>query len=219
VGGRRIAPRRPIAEGFRARGIRRFLVQRRRSEGAAAPLPAGLVRYRRNWVKLAGPVAKLESIAPKSLLVIRPARAIHARACGEVFCRGFDLPLAAAELFSAVIGRPQWRVLTALDGDTVAGVGYLYHSGEVAYLAGATTARSHRRRGVQRALLVARLRAAAELGCRLAVSETGEDADGDPQHSLRNMRRLGLEAIGVTENLADERLCWEHGQQMQGSAR
>ena len=41
-------------------------------------------------------------------------------------------------------------------------------------------------------MFAVRLRRAAELGCRYALTETGEDSTEEPNPSYRNMKRLGF---------------------------
>jgi hypothetical protein len=50
-----------------------------------------------------------------------------------------------------------------------------------------------RRRGAQNAILAARIRRAAELGCTMVVTETGELVEDRPSSSYRNILRAGFE--------------------------
>jgi GNAT superfamily N-acetyltransferase len=198
-----------VVAHYRGAGVERYLVHRRR-ESVSEP-GAGLTRYRRAWVKLMGPARRVPMPALDSL-TIEPVGPGSAPACAELFCRGFDIPEAAAGLFAAATEHRRWHLLRVIDdAGVLAGVGYLYVRGQVGYLAGGVTDPRYRRRGVQSALLAARINTAADLGCRWVVSETGEDAPGDPQHSLHNMQRLGLEVVGVTENLVATEMQWNHG--------
>jgi ribosomal protein S18 acetylase RimI-like enzyme len=65
----------------------------------------------------------------------------------------------------------------------------------VGWLSFAATLPEFRRRGAQNALLAARIRAAAELGCSLVVGETGALEDGRPSNSYRNIVRAGFEPV------------------------
>ena len=71
----------------------------------------------------------------------------------------------------------------------------MYLRGDVACLSGASTLEAYRGRGAQSALMVARLNAAAEMDLSWASTETASEADGAPNHSLRNMQRLGFEVV------------------------
>jgi GNAT superfamily N-acetyltransferase len=100
----------------------------------------------------------------------------------ETFTRE-DLERAFADILRA---KGMERYL-ARRGGAVAGGGSLRLEGGVALLCGAATLPEHRRRGVQRALLSERLRAAAQRGCDVAVVTT-EPAS----KSQANVQRLGF---------------------------
>jgi GNAT superfamily N-acetyltransferase len=72
----------------------------------------------------------------------------------------------------------------------VAGGGSLYLHDGVALLCGAATLPAHRRRGVQAALLQARLAHARAMGCELAVVTTQPGSK-----SQQNVQRAGFELI------------------------
>lgn len=78
------------------------------------------------------------------------------------------------------------RYMALLDGQ-LAGAASMRVEGEVALLAGAATLPAWRRRGVQRALLRARLREAARAGCALAVVATQPGST-----SQANVQRQGF---------------------------
>jgi GNAT superfamily N-acetyltransferase len=86
-----------------------------------------------------------------------------------------------------LLGCPQASLLLAsLDGEPVGASNLLVH-GTVAALGGTTTLMQHRRRGVQRALLTARLAVARDAGCTLAVVTADPGAT-----SARNIERHGF---------------------------
>jgi hypothetical protein len=58
----------------------------------------------------------------------------------------------------------------------------------------------HRRKGSQNAILAARITAAAESGCDVVATETGEPRDGEPGGSWRNIARAGFEPQYVRPN-------------------
>jgi GNAT superfamily N-acetyltransferase len=78
----------------------------------------------------------------------------------------------------------------ALHDGAVAGGGSLRLADGLAQLAGAATAPAHRRRGVQTALLAARLADAAAAGCELAVVTTQPGSK-----SQQNVQRRGFELL------------------------
>ncbi|BBY50066.1 GNAT family acetyltransferase [Mycolicibacterium arabiense] len=78
----------------------------------------------------------------------------------------------------------------ALCGDAVAGGGSVRMTDGIAQLTGAATAPAFRRRGVQAALLAARLRDAAAAGCDLAVVTTAPGST-----SQKNVQRKGFQLL------------------------
>jgi GNAT superfamily N-acetyltransferase len=81
------------------------------------------------------------------------------------------------------------RYLARLDGILAGGAGLRIASG-IAQLAGAATAPEHRRRGVQSALLAARLADAAAAGCDVAVVTTQPGS-----RSQHNVQRRGFDLL------------------------
>ena len=77
----------------------------------------------------------------------------------------------------------------AYDGRTPVSAAILAHHGDFAYLGWAGTAEAHRNKGGQNALIRTRLNRAAELGCRVACSETLAML----KTSLGNLERNGFE--------------------------
>ena len=93
-----------------------------------------------------------------------------------------------------------WQCWLALDDDEPAAAAAMYVAEGVAYLGLAGTVPEHRGKGAQNALLAARICRAAELGCDLVLTETGERRDDRPSSSYRNILRAGFEEIAVTAN-------------------
>lgn len=79
--------------------------------------------------------------------------------------------------------------IALLDG-VVAGGGMMRLAGPIAQLAGAATAPPYRRRGVQAALLAARLAEAADAGCEIAVVTTAPGSK-----SQHNVQRRGFQLL------------------------
>lgn len=93
----------------------------------------------------------------------------------------------AAERDMAVAGVERY---VALRDGVFAGGGALRRSAGIAQLAGAATAPAHRRRGVQTALLAARLVDAATTGCDVAVVTTQPGS-----RSQQNVQRMGFDLL------------------------
>jgi len=72
--------------------------------------------------------------------------------------------------------------------------------GRHGWLGQAATLPAHRRRGAQSALIAARIRAAAEAGAEVVVTETGEIVDDRPTISYRNILRAGFRAVYLRPN-------------------
>lgn len=124
----------------------------------------------------------------------------HERAAFARIVRiSYDLP-EAVELPIAGAHDRGWQGWIALDGDEPVGAAGLFAADGVAYLGLAGTLPDHRGKGAQNALLATRLRSAAELGCDVVVTETGERRDDRPSSSYRNILRSGFTEVGVTAN-------------------
>jgi GNAT superfamily N-acetyltransferase len=124
----------------------------------------------------------------------------HERAAfARVVRVSYDLPLEAEP---AIATAPEggWHCWIALDGDEPAGAAALFAADGAAYLGLAGTLPEHRGKGAQNALLATRIRCAAELGCDVVITETGERRDDRPSNSYRNILRAGFREIGVTAN-------------------
>lgn len=120
---------------------------------------------------------------------------------GATFVRGYGLPESTVPWFSAVPGRDGWSCYVAYEDATPAACGLLFVAGGAGWLGGAATLPGFRGRGAQTTLLAARIRRAAELGCEVVVTETGEQVADRPSGSYRNIERAGFELRYVRPNL------------------
>jgi GNAT superfamily N-acetyltransferase len=118
----------------------------------------------------------------------------------EAFVRAYGTPELFGDWLARVPGRPGWRCFVAVDGEAPAAAGALFAKGGVGWLGIAATLPEHRRRGAQGAILAARIRAAAEERCHVLVTETGEQVEGRPSASYRNIERAGFELAYVRPN-------------------
>jgi GNAT superfamily N-acetyltransferase len=195
---------------YRERGVSKFLVHLPPAPVPSA-LPAwlaelGLVRYSRDWVKLARASGPVEEA--RHALRIAPVPPRDAEACAQIVLDAFALPAAALSLFALLPGRPRWHVFAAYDEDRPAAIAALYLRGPTGYLAFAATAPAYRGRGAQAALIERRLRVAFALGARWIVSETGVQSGDDPQHSYHDLTRAGLVPLSLRINWAPEGATW-----------
>jgi len=115
-------------------------------------------------------------------------------AVGRVIAAAFAMDDAVGPWFAALAGRRAWTTYLALDGDVPVAAATLHVRGGTAWAGFGATLPEHRGRGAQLLLLTARVRDAAEEGCRRIVLETGEEADGRPIGSGRNALRTGFRA-------------------------
>ena len=146
---------------------------------------------RRRWVKL---WHDLEDIPdPATSLRIERIGPDRAADFAAVCLAAFEMPDDLAPLLGPIVGAPGWSHYVGYDGDEAVTAGALYVEDGLGWLGWGSTLESHRGRGGQSAIFAARMRDARELGCRMVVTETGEEDEQDPvNHSYRNMVRLGF---------------------------
>ncbi|SBV25776.1 Acetyltransferase (GNAT) domain-containing protein [Micromonospora krabiensis] len=105
----------------------------------------------------------------------------------------FDAPNEHLAAYVAAAARTDgFRAYAGWDGDEMIAVGTVFVHGDAAHLNSAATRASHRRRGVQAALIAARAEHAAAAGARWLVSEVARPDVEDANPSLNNMVRAGL---------------------------
>jgi GNAT superfamily N-acetyltransferase len=136
---------------------------------------------------------------PSGSLQIAPVGGADEQAAFARIVRdGYDLPMSADAAIRRAFG--PWECFLAWDGATPIGAAGLFAHDGVGYLGLAATLPAHRGQGAQSALLGTRIRRAAELGCDVVATETGELRDGLPSNSYRNLLRAGFEEVGVAAN-------------------
>jgi GNAT superfamily N-acetyltransferase len=106
--------------------------------------------------------------------VLDPSDGESVRACALVALRGFLPPGGTIleediEVFRRGIEHPRVATFAAWLEGRLVGVGACEIDGEVAAIFGMSTEKEYRRRGIQQALLAARLNLAAERGARIAT--------------------------------------------------
>lgn len=154
----------------------------------------------RPWMTLRRPIGDI----PETSTELRVAEASprDRAAFGEIVAGAFGMPDELAGWVAAIVGRPGWTCLLALDGDAPVGAAALFVHGHWAWLALGAARAEHRGRGSQGALFAARMRRAAALGARHLVTETGAPVAGeDPGPSYRNMLRMGIAEAELRPNL------------------
>ena len=191
-----------VASAYREAGVGRFFFH---LHPAAQPqdeirgwlAAEGLEKYR-GWMKFTrGPTPPPAHGCDLNIREIGPEHAVD---FGRIAGAGFGLSAQAAALPAALCGAPGWHLFMAFDGAHPAGTGALFVEDGIGWTDWGATDPDFRRRGCQTALLVARLDKAIALGCRMILTETGEEVPGDPQHSYRNILKVGFSEMQVREN-------------------
>lgn len=197
-----VAELRALLAAYRAAGVSRCFVHQHPAAGAALAdaLQAAGLRRVRGWQKFErdrSPVVRAPG-GPE----VRAVGAEQGAAFAAIACAAFDLGDAALPWLAGLPGRAGWHVFMAFDGPQALGCGALFVHDGLAWFDWGATAPSHRRRGVQQALLAARVEHALALGCRRLFTCTGEAVPGDPQHSYRNILRAGFRETALRPNWA-----------------
>lgn len=124
----------------------------------------------------------------------------HREGWNKVTLTAFEFPDLLTPFGEATLGRSDWHHFLAFDGDQAVGAGALYVMGDVGWLGFGATLESHRGRGSQSAIFARRIRAAADLGVKLLITETGEELPDRPNPSYRNMLRAGFRLAYARQN-------------------
>jgi len=141
-------------------------------------------------IKLAADITTLAAL-PDPGLEVEAITVADAPRFRQLVGSQLGVPEAVRPGITSTIGLPGWRFYFALkDGQAIAGAA-MFIAAEGAWLGLAGTEPQHRNCGAQTALLVRRIRDARLAGCRWVSAETSPETLA-PNHSLRNMRRLGL---------------------------
>ena len=156
------------------------------------------------WMKFSRGTETPED-APTDLAVVE-VDADRAAGFARVVVEGFETPTFFGAWLAQLPGRDGWHCFVAYDGDEPAACGALYVWEDTGWLGIAATRPDFRRRGAQGAILAARIRGAAELGCTLLVTETGELVADRPAGSYRNILRAGFEPRYLRANYVPTRL-------------
>ena len=161
-------------EGFLGRGVDPVVVEL--SPGADPDLAARLAargyrirQFQQVWIRGMG-----DALAEPGVDV-RPARPEEAELCAQVVMAGFldrdELPAVDAAALAMARGEGTRVFLARVDGQP-AGAGAVGLHGDVAALSGTSVLPRFRGRGLQRALILARLAFAQARGCSAACSAT-----------------------------------------------
>jgi GNAT superfamily N-acetyltransferase len=158
----------------------------------------GYVPFRRAWAKF---VREAEPVAmPESTLRTERIDSDHGEAFVKIVTEAYALKPEAKTLLNLLPRRPGFSAYTCFVEDEPAAVAAMYTRDDVAWFGFAATRRPFRGRGAQQSLLRRRIEDALAAGCTRFYAETGEPADGEPQHSYHNIQRAGFRRIYVRDN-------------------
>lgn len=114
----------------------------------------------------------------------------------ELLTGVFGVDPQVAALLATLPDTPAWRCWLAMDGHRIAGAGLLFlGENRLGWVGWGATHPEYRGLGLHKAIMTARLRDAAEQGCRLVTSETAVGTTARPDPSYRNLERLGFRPV------------------------
>lgn len=143
--------------------------------------------------------AELLDMPPSGLRVEEVRTPEQTAAFARIVRIAYELPEALEPVLER-LPEAGWLWLLAYDGERAAGAAGLFAAKGVGYLGMSATLPEHRGKGAQSVLLAERIRHAAELGCDVLRSETGERHGDRPSSSYRNLLRAGFQEVTVTAN-------------------
>lgn len=200
-----------IAGFYRERRIARHFLALPLHEAAEDGTDAfGAAGYRpaRAWQKFARmadtPAARAAMPAGVEILRVTPDLPDMAEAAAGIAAAAFDLGALAVPWLSRLAEDPGWSVFAAVAEGRVVATGSFYRVGDAGWIDWDATAPDHRGRGLQRALLTARVAHARAEGIVRLHTCTGAEAPGDPQHSYHNILRSGFAETVRRENLCHQ---------------
>ena len=155
---------------------------------------------RTKWVKCWRTTAEPPVVATD--LRIEEVGPAEGEAFGSIIETVFGFPPVVTPLSAHLAGRPGWHVYLGYDGDQPVSAAAMHIDGDVAWLGFGATLEAARGRGGQTAMFARRIADAGAHGCRLVITETGEDTPEDPNPSLHNMLRTGFQVAYLRPNWA-----------------
>ena len=153
----------------------------------------------RAWMKFKRGMAPVD--LPENDLRVEELTPASAADFGRITATCFGMtPTFGKILAATAIASPNWHVFMAFDGDAPAGCGCLVTYENVGLLDMGATDPDFRCRGVQGAVMAARINKAVDLGLGHLFTETGEAVEGEAQHSYGNILRYGFEEWYARQN-------------------
>lgn len=191
-----------IIHAAQVSGVQRLFVQ---------VAPAAKPKKLAEWIEWRGGVAHNrwvrlwrdphESLAvPETSLDIVEIDAEGSGAFARVVRAAFGMPEIVEPWIASAVGKEGWRHFAAVHAGQAVATGALFVSDDIGWLGFAATQPELRGHGAQSSLVATRLRAAAAMGCRMAITETMEELPEKPVQSYRNMLRLGFNEAYQRQN-------------------
>ncbi|MBA2939524.1 hypothetical protein HZF08_14510 [Paenibacillus sp. CGMCC 1.16610] len=162
----------------------------------------GFKRTGRGWAKYYRDSMPVESHPMPTTLEVRLVEPHHATDFGYAAQVGFGFPESLISWFSALAGRPKWRVYVAYEANHPVACGAMFIDKNWAWLGIDATLPDYRGRGAQNALIKQRLTDGIALGVTGFTAETGQPPEGqeDTNKSYCNYHRAGFNRVYVRPN-------------------
>lgn len=156
--------------------------------------------HHNNWAKHYLELDNFEINDINSDLKIREVKKEEAEVYGKIVAAAFDWQDEFVQVTSSAVGQEGFRHFFVTDNDLPISIGTMHIFGEYVSMALAATLPEHRGKGAQKLLLNHRVSVAKNLGCKYAVTETGEDKADQQNLSFRNMQKFGFELAFIRPN-------------------
>lgn len=192
---------REMVEVYRKAKITRFFIHRHpraRPSEIVDWLTATGLKKSRGWQKFIRGTEPVPRI--KTNLTVNKIGPQYAQQFADIACDAFDLGPSAIPWLSQLVERPNWHVFMSFAGDQPAGVGTLFIKDGIGWTDFGATSPKFRCMGSQGAVLAKRIEFALDNGCHQLHTCTGEDVPGDPQHSYKNILKMGFREDYIREN-------------------
>jgi hypothetical protein len=196
-----------VSEAYRSRDIENYFLHiypESLSAEAKKLLSGSDYIKKRGWMKFqTGRPVPRETFTDLRVEQISPyENQEQSRDFGRIICDAFGMSDMSIPLLAGLANDDRWKLFVTYDGDQAAGAGGLFVDGNLGWVEWGATVPAFRRRGSQAAIMAARLSLASELGCEYVFTETGEEVEGDPQHSYKNILKAGFIESVLRENYA-----------------
>lgn len=164
-------------------------------DALVARLPARGFRRAERWLRLVRTGGEAPRVDAPAGLTVRGLAAPDAAALGTLVTSAFPHAPGAEEWIGNIVTRERWRVFGCFDRGSLVACGALFARGATGWLGLGVTASTHRGRGAQRALIAARVAAAASAGLTVLAAETTDDTPDAPNPSTHNLWRMGFREL------------------------